>query len=72
MTSPGPDRVSAGTSRHGLVRWIVFLAVLAGAGLLAGRPGTGGYVLCELTLIVAGLLAVLLAVTSLLRRGQRR
>jgi hypothetical protein len=52
-----------------VLRWVVLIVLLSGAGLLAGRPGTAAYVLSGLTLL-AGLLAgaALFAWTRLARR----
>jgi hypothetical protein len=53
-----------------LLGWIVLIVLLAAAGLLAGRPGSAGFVLSALTLGI-GLLAgaTLLVVIRLSRRG---
>jgi hypothetical protein len=50
--------------------WIVLIVLLSGAGLLAGKPDGGGFVLSALT-FGAGLLAgaVLLVAIRLARRG---
>jgi len=52
-----------------LLRWIILIVLLSAAGLLAGRPGTAGFVLSALTLgigVVAG--AVLLVLIRLTQR----
>ena len=52
-----------------LLRWIILIVLLSGAGLLAGQPGTGAYVLSGLTLglgVVAG--AVVLVLIRISRR----
>jgi hypothetical protein len=46
-----------------LLSWIVLIVLLSGAGLLAGRPGTAGFVLSGLTLgigVLAGAVVLVL------------
>jgi uncharacterized membrane-anchored protein len=52
-----------------LLRWVVLIVLMSGAGLLAGRPGTGAFVLSAVTLGI-GLLAG--AVLIVLIRFPRR
>jgi hypothetical protein len=52
-----------------LLRWVVLIVLLSGAGLLAGRRGTGAFVLSAVTLgigILAG--AVLIVLIRFSRR----
>jgi len=52
-----------------LLRWIILIVLLSGAGLLAGRPGTGAFVLSAYTLGVGVLAGAVLLV--LIRLAQR-
>jgi len=43
--------------------WIVLILLLSGAGLLAGRPDSGGFVLSAITFGVAAVAGAVLLVT---------
>ncbi len=51
-----------------LLRWAVFVTLLSGAGLLAARPGTAGYVLSAAMLCCGVATGILLAILVRVRR----